>query len=277
MVTVVHLINQVLTPLFDLVCWPFRALPPIWAMTVISLVSGVVMVWIFGKVSDQSAIRTVRDQIRGNLIGVRLFQRDLGVVMRLQRRIFGDTMRYMRYALVPMVVLLIPVLLIMTQLNLRFASGPVPPGEAVLVTAFVREAAMLDQTASLEAAEGIVVETAGVRIPSAREVAWRVRALDPGRHLMTIRVGDETIESHLVAGQRWGAVPQRRTGRGAVDTLLYPGEPPIPATQGVEAVEIRYPALEMTILGWNIHWLVAFFVLSIAFGFAFKGALGVEV
>lgn len=277
MVTVVHLINQVLTPLFDLVCWPFRALPPIWAMTVISLVSGVVMVWIFGKVSDQSAIRTVRDQIRGNLIGVRLFQRDLGVVMRLQRRIFGDTMRYMRYALVPMVVLLIPVLLIMTQLNLRFASGPVPPGEAVLVKAFVREAAMLDQTASLEAAEGIVVETAGVRIPSAREVAWRVRALDPGRHLMTIRVGDETIESHLVAGQRWGAVPQRRTGRGAVDTLLYPGEPPIPATQGVEAVEIRYPALEMTILGWNIHWLVAFFVLSIAFGFAFKGALGVEV
>ena len=277
MVTAVNLVNQVLTPLFDLVCWPFQALAPIWAMTVISLVSGVAMVWIFGKVSDQSAIRAVRDQIRGNLIGVRLFQSDLGVVMRLQRRIFGDTMRYMRYALVPMIVLLVPVLLIMTQLNLRFASGPVPPGEAVMVKAFVRDASVLDQVVTLEIPDGVAVETPGVRVPSTREVAWRVRPLAPGEHQMTVSVGGETLDSHLVSGDRWGPIPQRRTGRGAIDTLLYPGEPPIPPTHSIEAVEISYPVLDLTVFGWNVHWLLAFFVLSIAFGFAFKDALGVEV
>ena len=277
MVTVVDLLNRVLTPLFDAVCWPFLALPPIWAMTAISLVSGVVMVWIFGQVSDQTTIKRLREHIRGNLIGVRLFQADIGVVLRLQTRIFGDTFRYMRHALVPMVVLLVPVVLIMTQLNLRFASRPLAPGESAVVKAYVRDASVLDGDVSLEVGDGITVEAGGVRIPSTREVAWRIRAESDGEYRMTVRIGDTTLETRIIAGEQWGSVPQRRTGRGMWDTLLYPGEPPIPSNHTVEAVEISYPVQDLGVFGWNVNWLVAFFVLSMAFGFAFKGALGVEV
>ena len=277
MVTLVDAVNRALTPLFDLLCWPFRSLPPIWAMLVISCLSGVAMVWIFGRTSDQDRIRHLREQIRGNLIGVRLFQRDVGVILRLQRRIFGDTFRYMRLALVPMVVLLVPVLLIMTQLNLRFAIRPLAPGEAVVVKALVRDAELLGAPARLEAAGGVQVETPAVRMPAAREVAWRVRATSPGEHRLVVHVGSASIETHLIAGEGWGAVPGRRTGRGFIDTLLYPGEPPIAGDHAIEAVEIGYAALDMRALGWPVHWLVAFFVLSIAFGFALKGPLGVEL
>ena len=277
MVTLVALIHALMTPVFDLVCWPFRPLSPMWAMAMISLLSGVAMVWIFGKVSDQQTIKAVREEIRGNLIGVRLFQSDIGVVMRLQRRIFGDTFRYMKLALVPMVVLLVPVLMIMTQLNLRFSVRPVEPGETALVKAFVRNASVLEHDVILEATSGLTVETPGVRIPSTREVIWRVRADAAGAHEMVVRVGEATLNTRVIAGDRWGAVAQRRTGRGVWDTLLYPGEAPIPTTHTIEAVEIVYPELELRALGFTIHWLVAFFVLSVAAGFAFKNALGVEV
>ena len=277
MVTVIDFTNRALTPIFDLVCWPFRALPPIWAMTAISLISGVVMVWIFGKVSEQVTIKQLRERIRGNLIGVRLFQSDIGVVLQLQRRIFGDTFTYMRYALVPMVVLLVLVVLIMTQLNLRFAARPLEPGESAVIKAYVRDVGLLDAEVSLEVPDGMTVETAAVRIPSAREVAWRVRVETRGGHRVKVRVGGQELETRLMAGNQWGAVPQRRTGRGMWDTFLYPGEPPIPNDHPVEAVEIVYPALELGVFGWSINWLVAFFVLSLAFGFAFKDALGVEV
>ena len=276
-VALVHLVNQALTPLFDLLCWPFLALPPIWAMAVISLLSGVAMVWIFGKVSDQETIKALREQIRGNLIGVRLFQSDIGVVLRLQGRIFGDTFHYMKLALVPMLVLLVPVLLIRTQLNLRFAVRPLEPGEPALIKAYVRDGAVLADPVMLETDGGVAVETPGVRMRSAGEVAWRVRAETAGEHRIVVRVGGESVETHLIAGAEWGAVPQQRTGRGAVDTLLYPGELPIDAAHVVETVAIGYPALEMRVLGWTTHWLVAFFVLSIAFGFVFKDALGVEL
>jgi len=277
MVTVIDLTNRALAPLFDLMCWPFLALSPIWAMTAISLVSGIVMVWVFGKVSDQDTIKQIREQIRGNLIGVRLFQSDISVVLRLQRRIFGDTFRYMRYALVPMVVLLVPVVLIMTQLNLRFAVRPLEPGEPALVKAYVRDATVLDGEVGLDVPDGVTVETQGVRIPSTREVAWRVRVDASGEHQMKVRIGGQELETRLMAGGQWGAVPQRRTGRGMLDTLLYPGEPPIPSDHLVEAVEIVYPPLELGVFGWSINWLFAFFVLSMAFGFAFKGVMGVEV
>ena len=241
------------------------------------LATGVAMVWVFGKVSDQATIKALREKIRGNLIGVRLFQADIGVVLRLQRRIFGDTFRYMRHAVVPMVILVVPTVLIITQLQLRFGARPLEPGEQALVKAYVRDAMLLDGEVMLDVAEGVRVETQGVRIPSTREVAWRIRADVSGEHPIAVRVGDQTVETRVVAGNRWGAVPQRRTGRGIWDTLLYPGEPPIPVNHAIEAVEIVYPALELDVFGWSVNWLVAFLVLSVGFGFAFKDVLGVEI
>ena len=277
MVPLVNAINVVLTPVFDVICWPFRALAPMWALTAISLASGVLLVWLFGKTSDQTRIRAIRDRIRGNLIGVRLFQHDIGVVLSLQGRIFGDTFRFMGLALIPMLIMMVPVVMIMTQLNMRFAVRPLDVGETILVKALVRDAAALDREVALDVPDGVTVETPPVRIRSTREIVWRLRVDRPGDHALVVHVGDETLEKRLVGGTRWGPVVQRRTGRGMVDTLLYPGEPPIAAGHPIEAVEIIYPPLELRLLGIGVDWLVAFLVLSMVFGFAFKGVLGVEV
>lgn len=277
MIPLVNLINVVLTPVFDLICQPLRPLPPMWALATISLASGILFVWLFGKTSDQRRIQVIRDRIRGNLIGVRLFQHDIGVVLALQGRIVRDTFRFMRLAVVPMLVLVAPVVLIMTQLHLRFAVGPVPAGEPVLVTALVRDAAALDRPITLEAPDGVTVDTPPVRIRSAREITWRVRVAQPGDYTLVVRVGDDALDKRLVGGTRWGPVVQRRTGRGALDTLLYPGEPPIAAGRSIEAVDIAYPPLDLRLLGVGVDWLIAFLLLSLVSGFAVKGVLGVEV
>ena len=276
MVAIVNAINVVLTPIFDVICWPFRALAPIWALTVISLISGIFLVWLFGKTSDQDRIREIRDRIRGNLIGVRLFQHDIGVVLRLQGKIFGDTFRFMGLALVPLLIMLVPVLLIMTQLQLRFDVRPLEVGERVLVKALVREASTLDGTITLEVPEGVTVETPPVKIRSTREIVWRLRVDRPGDHALVVRVGDEVLEKRIVAGRGWGPAAYLRSGH-TLDTLLYPGEPPIAADHPLEAVEVAYPPQDLSLLGIRVNWLIGFLILSMAFGFAFKGVLGVEV
>ena len=134
MTMVASTINGVFTFVFDIICWPFQALEPIWAMTAISLLVGVLMVWIFGKISDQEAIKLIRDRIRGNLIGVRLFQHDVRIVLDLQATITRDTLRFMKHALGPMVLLLVPLLFVMIQLHLRFSVRPLQPGEPAVVT-----------------------------------------------------------------------------------------------------------------------------------------------
>ncbi len=281
MVALVDLGNAALTAVFDLLCLPFGSLPPMAALAAISGGSGVLLVWLFGWFSDQDRIREVRDRIRGNLIGVRLFRRDVAVVLGLQGRILGDTLRYLRLAAVPMLILAAPVLLIAAQLHLRFAVRPIEPGAAAVVTATVRDASALelelDRPIALAAAAGVTVETPPVKIRATREIAWRVRVHRAGRHLLRVQVGDETVDKTLVGGGGWGAVAQRRTGRGALDTLLYPGEPPIPRGHGIEAVEVSYAPLDLRLLGLEVDWLVGFLLLSMACGFACKGLLGVEI
>lgn len=276
MTALVHAFNVVLTPIFDVIVWPIRTLPPVWALTLISLISGIFLVWLFGKTSDQERIKRVRDRIRGNLIGVRLFQHDIGVVLNLQGKIFGDTFRFMRLALVPLVIMLIPVVMIMTQLALRFDVRPLETGEPVVITALLRDPGALERPISLDVPDGVTLETPPVKVRTVPEVAWRLRVDRPGDHVLVIRIGDQTLEKRLSGGGRWRGIGQIRTSH-ALDALLYPGEPPIDADHIIEAVEVAYPPLEMNILGIGVDWLIGFFVLSMIFGFAFKGVLGVEV
>ena len=277
MVALVDLGNAALTAVFDLLCLPFGSLPPMAALAAISGGSGVLLVWLFGRFSDQDRIREVRDRIRGNLIGVRLFRRDVAVVLGLQRRILGDTLRYLRLAAVPMLILAAPAVPIVVQLHLRFAVGPIEPGAAAVVTATVRDASAFDGPIALASPAGVTVETPPVKIRATREIAWRVRVHRAGRHVLRVQVGAETVDKTLVGGGGWGAVAQRRTGRGALDTLLYPGEPPIPRGHGIEAVEVAYAPLDLRLLGLKVDWLVGFLLLSMACGFACKGLLGVEI
>lgn len=277
MTVLTKLFNAALTGCFDLLVWPFKTWAPIWPMLWISLVAGIVMLWIFGKVSNQDAIKIIRERIRGNLIGVRLFQNDIGVLLRLQVTILIDTLRYMKLSMIPMVILIGPVILIMIQLNLRFAIRPLEPGETAVVKVQVHDAEALRKGVALEPPPGITIETPAVRIPSLREAAWRIRADEPGRYALKIRVGDEVVEKEVVVGSGWASVSPLRTGNGIIDNLLYPGEAPLKPDQAVASVTVNYPELEIEVCGFVINWLVLFFILSIAFGFALKGFFGIEV
>ena len=70
---------------------------------------------------------------------------------------------------------------------------------------------------------------------------------------------DEMIENHVI------------------DQVLNPGEAPLPSASVVRSVEVKYPPASMSLFGWHIHWLIVYFILSIAFGFAFKGVFKVEI
>jgi hypothetical protein len=270
--------NKILTTLFDLFFRPFQPFDPIWALAVISLVAGVLMLWLFGKVSDQETIRAVRDNIRGNLIGVRLFGDDIGLLFLLQGRVMRQTLTYLRHALIPILVMIVPVMFILIQMNLRFAQRPLEPGESSIVKVKLRDPALISEGLTLETPPGVKLETPAVRVPSIMEVSWRIRAEQSGRHKLLVKAaGGDALEKELVVGEGWGKVSTLRTGKSIIDKLLYPGEPPIPSSSPVQSIELVYPPLDISAFGWNLNWIFLFFVLSLVFGYAFKGVLGVEI
>jgi hypothetical protein len=274
----VDLFNWLTTGLFRIVFYPFRAMEPIWALTVVSFLTGIIALWVFGKVSNQETIRTVRDRIRGNILGIRIFGDDIGLLFRLQGRVMRQTLTYLRHAAWPLVVMFVPLTVIFIQLNLWFTSRPLEVGDTATVKVILNDDDAITDGVMLTAPEGIVIETPGVRIPSKSEVAWRIRAVGPGDHMLTVQVGDaEAVEKNLLIGGAWDATSSRRTGRNLLHRLGFPGEPGIDPDTRVESVEVLYPVLDISFFIWGINWIYYFLIASVLFGFAFKGVMGVEI
>lgn len=272
----IEILNTLLTALFDLLFLPFRALPPVGSLLVFSVLTGILMLWTFGKVSNQDSIRVVRDRTRGNLMGIRLFGDSIALLFRLQFRIFRDLTIYLKYALIPLLVMLIPVLLILTQLNLRYAKRPLEPGETALVKIKLRSPLTLQDGVTLEVPDGVTLETPGVRIEAQKEVAFRIRADEPGRYVLLVRAGGATLDKEILVGGDWQAVSEKKTGANVFDQILYPGEKSIPSSSPFRSVEVGYASRKLTVLGFNLDWILSFLVISIVAGFVFKGPLGVE-
>ena len=71
-----------------------------------------------------------------------------------------------------------------------------------------------------------------------------------------------------------GAVKARANSWNA---FLYPQEPPVPGDSVIESIHVDYPHRELKFFGLTVHWLIAFFIISVVAGFALKGVFGIEV
>jgi hypothetical protein len=45
----------------------------------------------------------------------------------------------------------------------------------------------------------------------------------------------------------------------------------------VASITVAYPEADVSVFGWHVNWLVAFFVLSVAIAFALRRRMGVTL
>lgn len=273
------ILNAVLGTVFDLVVGPFRNMNPWIAMAVVSVLTGLLMLAVFRWTSNQDGIRRSKNAIKAHLLELRLYKDSLAQQLRSQGRILAANGRYFGHALRPMLVMMVPVLLILVQLNLRFGSRPFAPGEtSILKVKLMAGHNPVETGIVLEAPPGVAVESPPLRIEEDREIDWRLRAVAPGTHALTIRLGAEAFTKTVIVGGRGlVAIPNLKPGRSFLDRVFNPGERPVPNGSPVESVELNHPERRLDLLGLRIHWLVAYFILSIVFGFALKGVFKVEI
>jgi uncharacterized membrane protein (DUF106 family) len=271
--------NAIIGGLVGLAVLPFGAMNPWVAMIVVSLLTGLLMLAVFRFTSNQEGIRRTKDAIKAHLLELRLYQDSMSQQLRSQGRILAANGRYLLHALKPMLVMIVPVMLILVQLNLWFGSRPLAAGEtAILKVKLAAGQTPLASDISLEAPAGIVVETPPLRIEEEREIDWRLRASAAGSYDLTLKLGSSSFTKNIRVGEsRLVRISNVRPGSSLIDQIFNPGERPLPGTIPVESVEVSHPERRLPLFGLRLHWLVAFFALSIVFGFALKGVFKVEI
>ena len=273
------IVNLVFGGIVGAVLWPFRGLSPWFGLTAVSLLTALLMLEVYKLTSNQAAIRRAKDRIKAHLLEMRLYKDNMRVTLSAQGAIVKANLSYMAANLKPLAVMIVPLVLILAQLSLWYDRAPLRPGEETLVKAGLEaEADPIALGLELETPPGLEVTSPAVRIPDLHEVVWRVKALAPGTGRLLLRTGGRTIEKSVTVGGGPMAKVSALASRGSISKrVLYPGEAPLPAGTSVRSVEILYPAKILRAFGLGVHWLVAYLILSIAFGFAFKGVFKVEI
>ena len=273
------IVNLVFGGIVGAVLWPFRGLSPWFGLTAVSLLTALLMLEVYKLTSNQAAIRRAKDRIKAHLLEMRLYKDNMRVTLSAQGAIVKANLSYMAANLKPLAVMIVPLVLILAQLSLWYDRAPLRPGEETLVKAGLEaEADPIALGLELETPPGLEVTSPAVRIPDLHEVVWRVKALAPGTGRLLLRTGGLMIEKSVTVGGGPMAKVSALASRGSISKrVLYPGEAPLPAGTSVRSVEILYTAKILRAFGLGVHWLVAYFILSIAFGFAFKGVFKVEI
>ena len=274
-----HVVNVVFGGIVGAVLWPFRGASPWLGMIAVSLVTALLMLEVYKLTSNQAAIRRAKDRIKAHLLEMRLYKDNMRVTLAAQGSIVKANLAYLAANLKPLAVMIVPLVLILAQLSLWYDRAPLRPGEETLVKARLEPSAD-PVTAGLEIETPPWLETTAppVRIPDLHEVVWRVKAVAPGAGRLVLRSRGRTIEKSVRAGGGPLTKVSALASRGSFSKrVLYPGEAPLPSGTDVRSVEVLYPGRSLAAFGLGVHWLIAYLILSIAFGFAFKGVFKVEI
>jgi len=274
-------VNAALRPVFDLALAPFAGLPPIVSLLVVSLVTAVAMLAVFKRTSDQPALAAVKRRIHAGLFEIRLFNDDLRAILRAQGEILRHNMTYLRLSLVPMVWILPPLVLVIAQLQFHYGYEGLRPAEATVLKVDLRPDTLSPGTrpeATLDLPPGLSAQTGEVWLPAEDQLAWRLAAEREGDFEIGVQIdGAPRVTKTVRVTREVVRLSPVRVDPGFLSQLIYPAEPPLPAEGPVRAISIDYPDREVSVLGLGLHWMIPFFVLSIAFAFALRGWFKVTI
>jgi hypothetical protein len=267
------LLNPPCTLIGDLVYAALSPFPVWFGITLISAATGVLMLIAFRHLSNQDAIVRAKADIKANLLALKLFKDDLRVMAGCQLRLLWAIARLQRYIVTPMLILLLPMMLGLAQMGVRYQWRPLHVGEVTLLRLRLADQSFDAAAVALRDHPGIAVEAGPV--PGGGDVVWRVRAIEPGRHTLSFAVGDTVIEKEVVVGDAFERISARRSAAAWTDQLLHPTERRIPPDAHTRFIAVAYSGIDSWVRGAN-YWVLYYFVISMIVALILKPLFNVK-
>jgi len=249
---------------------PVAYLPGWLSATIIAVVTGLLLLFVFRFTSNQAAIKRVRNGIKANLLALKLFKDSPIVTFRAQGCIYWGAFRLMLYAIVPMLVMAVPVCLLLSQIALWYEARPLHAGEEAVIEVKVKSQqgeSIPEVTMSPSPACDVIVGP--VHVATEGSLYWRVRAKTPGQHHLRFNIAGTSCEKDFVVGEGFQRVSLVRPGLRWSDILSHPCEPPFDAASVVQSIAIDYPDRVSWTTG-SKTWLAYWFIVSMVAAFVAK-------
>jgi uncharacterized membrane protein (DUF106 family) len=250
----------------------FLLTSPLAIVVVLSLVVGLLMVVLFGYTSDQKAIGVAKDQLKAHLLAVRLYRDQIPVVMGSYGKILRGTGRYLKLAFKPLLYVIVPITLLVVQVDRYLGSTPIPTNAPFLLTAHFTGSDPLNDV-TLDLPPEITMTAPPVHVPASNEIVWRLAASKEGQYEVKIAAAAKAV----CVGSNLARISTVRLRGQFWRRIFTSAEPALPENSPIESIAINYPNRNITIAGYGMNWIWLFFILSMAAGFVFKELLGIKI
>jgi hypothetical protein len=192
---------------------PLAALPGWLSATLVAVVSGVLLLAVFKYTSQQRAIKAVRNDIQANLLALKLFKEFVPVTLRAQGRILRGAFWLFILAVVPMLVMAVPVSLLWGQLALWYEARPLRVGEEALVSLQLNgDVDSPWPEVKLRPTEAVETTVGPVRVRTQRTVYWNIKPRTAGYQRLVFNVDGKDAEKDLAVGDGFMRVSTQRPG-----------------------------------------------------------------
>jgi hypothetical protein len=244
----------------------------------LSIVVGLGAILLFAYTSDQKAIGIATNRIKAHLLALQLYQDQPSVVLGSYAKIPRGTGRYLRLAFKPLLYVVIPITLLVVELDRVLGVTPIQTNTAFLLTARVSDVTAVDGI-GIELPAEIVASALPVHISADHEVVWRLVASREGAYEVEIAGNGESVVKTVRVSAGLARVSPARLRGHFWERIVLSGEPALPANSAFESIRVDYPesSIPLGIGGYEMNWIWLFFILSMAAGFIFKTLLGIRV
>jgi len=281
---VLHYILAFINQVFDILFAPLPFLDPILFLGLLAFISAIVILYIFKKVSNQGKIKFHKNRIIGYILEINLYRDDFGQIISSLLNVLKHNMFYLRYVITPLLVIMIPMIPVMMQINNRLGYMPLNKNEQFIIRIELDKDLAANMPHILEkiiceTSEGIHIETPPLRVVSEASIFWRARILNSNRlqyiHLKIEGV-KEILEKQIVTNSEIRSFTSQKTKRSLWNSLLYGAEDPIPETFPVQLVSVSYRPARYSFLFLNSDPIMLFFIFTLCFGLIIKPFIGVR-
>lgn len=252
---------------------------PATALTIAAAILGIIFALLYGKISPQGRLKNVKRGIAAQFLRVFVFRRDLKTMLSAQAALLWGGVKYLLVTVPPIAVLLFPMLLILSEMNLWLGYRPLRAGENVLVEVQLAPSQLRAVTGLALVGQDTVKVSAPVRQGKLGLASWLVSAADKSDLKITSSQiaaqfpisASTSTEEHL---QR--IVPSFSNSFWS-NFFIPKGSATSTIPESVEQISIDMPAREFNLFGWHTSWLTPFFVLTILFGYLAARFAKIEV
>ena len=277
-------INYFITRLFDIILYPFSFINEFWGILFLSILMSFVVLWIYKWISSPRLIRAAKDQIKANILAIRLYKDSGRVIAVSFLKSLLYTFKYFGLNFMP-ILIIIPILFpAFVQMDVRYGMRPFEVGEEIVIKAVLSENPF-DLDVELQDNEHFKPKMNPVFINAYKDVDrqkpikeanWKMEAAREGITKIKIKVHDKVYEKNLIIGASRRALSNKKMEESNLEHFIYPAEKLLDGSNELKYIYIQYPGKNISFAGISTHWLVFNLILVVIVVLALKNRFGIE-